>query len=248
MTQALAELTAPMIQTFAALLLAHVLADFTFQTDWMVRRKRNLLVFLLHILIVFAFSTAALGGVWELAIVVAGAHLVIDALKIWVLPDRLRGSFTAFMLDQAAHLATLCAAAIHFPGAVAVGTWANWLDIATAPALVLSGLIVTVTAGGYAVGMLTARFSEQVERRGMADAGRLIGQLERALIFLLVMVNQPAGIGFLIAAKSILRFDTAREDHKASEYVIIGTLASVTWALLGSYATLALLEIAASVP
>lgn len=248
MTEALTELTAPMIQTFAALLLAHVLADFTFQTDWMVQRKRNPLVFLLHIIIVFAFTTAALGGIWELAIVVAAAHFVIDAVKLWALPLRVRRSFAAFALDQTAHLATLCAAAIHFPGAVAAGSWAGWLDIAVVPALLLSGMIVTVTAGGYAVGMLTARFSQQVESRGMVDAGRMIGQLERALIFLLIMVEQPAGIGFLIAAKSILRFDTTREDHKTSEYVIIGTLASVTWALLTSYATRGLLEIAASLP
>jgi hypothetical protein len=248
MTEALAALTAPMIQTFAALLLAHVLADFTFQTDWIVRHKRNPLVLLLHIVVVFGFTTAALGGIWELALVIAAAHLVIDAVKLWALPRHISGSFAGFAADQTAHLATLCAAAIWFPGAVAAGTWAAWLGLLTAPELLLSGLIVTVTAGGYAVGLLTARFSQQVEQRGMADAGRLIGQLERALVFLLVMIEQPAGIGFLIAAKSILRFDTAREDHKASEYVIIGTLASVTWALLASYATRALLEIAATVP
>jgi hypothetical protein len=92
------------------------------------------------------------------------------------------------------------------------------------------------------------RFSGQIAQQGMSDAGRIIGNLERALIFLLVMINQPAGIGFLITAKSILRFDTAREDQKLSEYVIIGTLASFGWGLVAALATRSLLEIAAGTP
>ena len=64
---------------------------------------------------------------------------------------------------------------------------------------------------------------------------------ERGLIFLLLMVGQPTGVGFLIAAKSVLRFDTTAKDQSAGEYVIIGTLASFGWALLCAYGTLALL-------
>ena len=49
--------------------------------------------------------------------------------------------------------------------------------------------------------------------------------------------------GFLIAAKSILRFDSAnRDDRMASEYIIIGTLASFGWAMAVAWATLALLS------
>ncbi len=243
-------LTPGVIQTFTALLLAHVLADFIFQTRWMVARKRNVFVLLLHIAIVFALTAAALGGVWEVAIPVAYAHFVIDGIKVWVLPERLRDSFGAFLGDQVAHLVTLAVAALLWPGAAGQSLWAPWLDIATAPALVLSGLILTVIAGGYAVGLLTARFQVQMEaqeQEGLSDAGRVIGQLERALIFLLIMVGQPAGVGFLIAAKSILRFDTAAH-QRAGEYVIIGTLASFAWALAIAYATRALLEIAGPTP
>lgn len=87
---------------------------------------------------------------------------------------------------------------------------------------------------------LMSRFTTDDLPRGLADGGRVIGLLERGLIFVLVLVNQPAGIGFLIAAKSILRFDTASHNQKAGEYVIIGTLASFGWALIAAYATLAL--------
>jgi hypothetical protein len=51
------------------------------------------------------------------------------------------------------------------------------------------------------------------------------------------------GVGFLVAAKSILRFGTATRDQRTAEYVIIGTLASFGWAILASYATLALINL-----
>ncbi len=67
----------------------------------------------------------------------------------------------------------------------------------------------------------------------------MIGQLERALIFLFVFVNQSAGIGFLIAAKSVFRFGEIK-DHKhrmEAEYIIIGTLMSFGYGILVAYAT-----------
>jgi hypothetical protein len=236
------------LQSFAALLLAHVLADFPFQPGWMVRRKRNPFVLLLHGTLVFAFTTALLGGVWQVGLLVALAHLVIDAAKLWLVPARQQDGLAAFLGDQAAHLVTLLAAALWWPGAVAMGTWAVWAGAAAPLALLGAGLILTVSAGGHAVGALTRRFTAEMDAGlGLAAAGRVIGQLERTLIFLLVMIDQPAGIGFLIAAKSVLRFDT-QAHQKAGEYVIIGTLASFTWALAMAYATRALVQLALGSP
>lgn len=58
----------------------------------------------------------------------------------------------------------------------------------------------------------------------------MIGNLERALIFLLIFIGYPAGIGFLVAAKSILRFEEAKK-QKLAEYVLIGTLLSFSMAI-----------------
>ena len=71
---------------------------------------------------------------------------------------------------------------------------------------------------------------------------RAIGYLERGLIFLVVLGGMAEGIGFLIAAKSVLRFGTVREEAKLSEYVSIGTLASFARALVAAFGTLALLS------
>ena len=110
-------------------------------------------------------------------------------------------------------------------------------------ALVLSGLITATLAGGPAVGHLMARYKSDAQPEGLEYAGRVIGLMERGLIFLMVMIGEPSGIGFLIAAKSILRFDTVSRDQKMSEYVIIGTLASFGWALAASFATIAVRNI-----
>ena len=234
--------TPEMTTGFATLLLAHVLADFVFQTKGMVDTKRYAGVFTLHIAIVFGLSFVALGGAVHVAAAVAGAHMLIDGVKTYVLPESWRGTFTAFMLDQLAHLASLAAAVVIWPEAVASGLWAPWLDLLVGPAVILSGLILTVIAGGYAVGLITAPYAQAFKAQGLENAGQMIGRLERTVIFLLIAIGEPAGIGFLIAAKSLLRFEATKE-QKASEYVIIGTLTSFGWALGISTATMALFQL-----
>lgn len=225
-----------MIETFAALLLAHALADFVLQTGPMVARKREPLMILLHGAIVLLTAQAALGSVaWPLLALTA-AHLAIDTIKTFFLPKGL----WPFLCDQAAHLVTLAAAAVLFPTLWSDGVWAafDWL-----PALfaALAGLIITTRAGGFAIAFLIAPWADLDLPKGLPNGGTLIGILERGLVFLLVMVGQPAGIGFLIAAKSVLRFDTTKDQAGIGEYVIVGTLASFGWALTTTYATLVLM-------
>jgi len=65
----------------------------------------------------------------------------------------------------------------------------------------------------------------------------MIGVLERALIYVFIMVGQPAAIGFLIAAKSILRFGEVKDsqDRMNVEYIIIGTMMSFLFAVVVGY-------------
>lgn len=59
----------------------------------------------------------------------------------------------------------------------------------------------------------------------------MIGWLERGLILVFVIMSQYEAIGFLIAAKSILRFSEASKGDEKSEYVLTGTLLSLAIAL-----------------
>jgi hypothetical protein len=250
------------LETAVALVLAHLIADFLLQSDGMVRDKQRLPVLLGHVGIVTAVSWVALGfaPVPLLLLLVAATHFAFDLAKLrWAAARRakdLKPGFAAFATDQAAHLAVIAVAAGLWPGAWGAGLWANPELLAHLPSLarlpeamaLAAGLIATVWTGGYAVRELMAGMkvpADPATDSSLPQGGQLIGRLERLMILMLLLANQPDGIGLLIAAKSILRFnELARDasDRRASEYVIIGTLASFAWAIATAWATAAALR------
>ena len=58
-----------------------------------------------------------------------------------------------------------------------------------------------------------------------------VGYLERALVYILVINGSIEAIGWLFAAKSIARFKEL-ENRAFTEYYLIGTLASILWAII----------------
>ena len=255
-----------MTETLIALLFAHVLADFAFQSDWMARNKRNPLALGLHMVIVYATAVAATGSLHPALLALALVHIGIDVGKLvlraaWTTA----GGLTLFLIDQGLHLVSLLALTLWLPdlweqglwtpgalvtgddsGILGTGLWSSEtaLPVSHLPALMvlLTGLILATRAGGFAVGLLMEPFAPHLGKgdagKSLPGAGRVIGHLERGLIFALVMFGQAQGVGLLIAAKSILRFGAVKDDRRLSEYVIIGTLASFGWALIVAYATL----------
>lgn len=228
-----------MIETATALVFAHVLADFVLQTDWVNRNKRHFGVMLLHAALVLVASLAAVGH-WNALPVFALAtmHLAIDCGKTY-------GNFqglAAFLTDQALHLATILTVTLYAPDLWSTGALATMPELLPVMAFI-AGLVATLFAGQYAIGLLMRSHGVLVQQRGLRNGGRQIGLIERGLIFFFVLAGQPLGVGFLITAKSILRFGTAARDQKTAEYVIIGTLASFAWAFLIAEATRAWLEL-----
>lgn len=62
---------------------------------------------------------------------------------------------------------------------------------------------------------------------GLASAGKWIGICERVLILTFVIMSQYTAIGFLMTAKSILRFSEKENNTQLkTEYVLVGTLVS----------------------
>ena len=62
-------------------------------------------------------------------------------------------------------------------------------------------------------------------------AGKYIGFLERVIVVVLVMLNAPTAIGFVLTAKSVARFKQL-EDQSFAERYLVGTLLSVGIALV----------------
>jgi hypothetical protein len=73
--------------------------------------------------------------------------------------------------------------------------------------------------------------------RAALRGGTWIGILERVAITACLLAGYPAGIAFVIAVKGLGRYPELRENPGVSERFVIGTLASMLWAVaLGALA------------
>jgi hypothetical protein len=233
-----------MAATFAAILTAYLLADFIFQTKWTIDHKHQVWVLILHVAVVTSVSYILLGTFhWRILIVILLTHFVMDAIKVYGLSD----SLGPFLADQFVHFAVLAGLAYYFPDAANAGWWVTGLkpDLSKwyfASLSLISGLILCIPAGGILIGKLINPFTYEIGAdgiQGLTQGGKYIGWLERILVMLLLLINQPNGVGFLIAAKSVLRFGEIKDtsQRKVAEYIIIGTFLSFGWALLISVLT-----------
>lgn len=230
-----------MLATFIALYAAHILADFVLQPDRLMQIKRTPLGMAVHLGIVLLTIIFIAGTLHPWVLLLIGAtHLAFD---IWKQLHPKGHTFVPFIVDQGGHLLIVLLAAALFPRLVEDGFWGAGPGASALASLSLNGghylsilllgggFVLAVRAGGFAVASLfsSLEYNSPAQDEGLPGGGQTIGYLERSLVYFLVLTNQLPTIGFLIAAKSFLRFGAVQE-RKASEYVIIGTLASFGWA------------------
>jgi hypothetical protein len=244
------------LSLFLALTCGHLLGDFVLQTERMVREKGRLRMLLAHAAVV-GVATYILAGVWEAWWLVLGI-VVLHALTDWVKSRTDSRSMAVFWIDQAAHFAVLLGAAWLAPRLGFGSSW--WMTtFGSGPVTVVLvftvGLVTTVWVGAVVVGLAVGPFLPVVRQtgeqpdalsprdRGLAKGGRLIGLLERGLIFFLVFIGRPEAVAFLVAAKSVFRFGELKDPQNRveAEYILIGTLMSFTWGLVAAWAARAAL-------
>jgi len=63
------------------------------------------------------------------------------------------------------------------------------------------------------------------------NRGRLIGNLERIVLTLVVAAGSYTAVGFLVAAKGLVRFEEFEKSREFTEYFLVGSLSSVLVAL-----------------
>lgn len=241
----------PDLSLLLGLVLAHLLGDFVFQPKHWVEarhlRKIRAPQLYLHAaihgglaLVVLAAATLTRAShtaidTWDTvftgALIIMISHALIDLGKAYLSPYRLRW----FILDQALHLLVLIGVWLawlgHWQPLIALWQWLftpSVLCIAVAYLLVTRPLSIIIT-------LAMQRWSAQIDNPGtLIAAGAYIGIAERVLVLTLVLLDQLTAIGFLLAAKSVLRFGELRgaEDRKLTEYVLMGTLLSVSTAML----------------
>ena len=240
------------VELFICLFSAHIIGDFLLQTSKDVKNKRRLRILVKHGATIGAL-TYVLCGIWNewgLPFMVFITHCLIDFTKISLAPRFERTPLSLFLADQAAHIFMLVLLGLIFSPPVSSGFWIKHLGSFYPRLIVItSGFILSVRTGAMVIEMAVKPFLAQTKEvrsrhaKGLENGGRIIGQLERAMIFLLVIAGQPGAIGFLIAAKSILRFGEIkdRENLMEAEYIIIGTLMSFLFGLMVSFGARCLL-------
>jgi hypothetical protein len=241
------------IQVFLAILLAHLLADFPFQTDAMAAGKRHRkLPYVQHGLLHFIALLAALAifthvSLWSLrtqslCMAYIALHIGLDVMKSGL--TRTAGDSTRlFLFDQALHLAAICGLTWFFTGY----RWSDlkaamaWSDETQLRMLIIAVIYVAVVfGGGYLIRYLTRSLTLQLSGSREAttelrNAGLYIGWLERFLVLTAVLVQSPAMIGLILTGKSIARFPELK-GAKFAEYFLIGTFLSIGLALVGGIA------------
>lgn len=241
------------ITTFLLLqFLAHILADYFFQTNKSAKDKNALgfkskyLVW--HILFVFLFS-------WLLsfqlkffvgAAIIAVLHYFIDGCKAYFNQNKTIGRYT-FYVDQMLHVIVFIAISLlfkeyhgfHFYWEPPVSASTIAIVIAYLCCLKPANILIKEVFRSSEIDVAIAR-KEESETLSVSDelpnAGKLIGILERVLALTFILIGQYQAVGFLIAAKSVLRYKDT--DTLKTEYVLIGTMLSFGIAVvLGILAT-----------
>jgi len=226
------------IQILIPLLTAHFLADFILQTDEDVKRKQSILVFGKHIVLVTLISYLLVGswGCFTIPLIIFISHTLFDQIKRTIKKD----SLTIFLVDQIAHYLVILGLSVYIQSKLTYEVnslfWYNAFGNNYVKTLeIIIAFIIVTKFSSIIISYIIRPFQEKIfksesNNKEEIKTGRIIGYLERIIILVLFLAEIPAVVGFLIAAKSILRYAEIKneKDKVMVEYVLIGTLLSFT--------------------
>lgn len=216
------------------LLLSHLITDFILQPkSWVDDRTKKHFAskkLYLHGFTTAIFALAIIGWqYWLTALVILITHTIIDGWKSYQPPTA-----KYFLIDQSLHLLVIA------------GCWyvsfIKWSDFLLAWQELNATITVwkTITAfifltapAGILIGQLTKQWRDRIENaESLANAGKWIGMIERIIILIFVLQSQYSAIGLLVAAKGIIRFNEKDRPEIKTEYLVIGTLMSIVFAIV----------------
>ncbi|WP_321480393.1 DUF3307 domain-containing protein [uncultured Bacteroides sp.] len=230
------------------LLFVHILSDFVLQTDSICKGKKKegaakvgfqILHSLIHAVLAYLF--VAQWDNWIIPVVIFVTHLMMDFIK----SDYLKENMTTFIIDQAVHIAVIFLLWFSLYGYAE--HWFEWFSYYLSNprlwALITAYLLILKPTSIFLSLFIKRWTPEESASQSLPNAGKWIGYLERILILTFILAGKIEGVGFLLAAKSIFRFGELNKakEIKITEYVLIGTFASFTIAILIGFITSQLL-------
>lgn len=209
--------------------IAHLCLDYFFQTDRLAKQK-NTIGFKSPFLYWHALACFALAWLFSLllsfvlaAAIISISHFILDGFKRHLNNSRYFGRY-AFFIDQAAHLAILVIVVVLFNKWHGINPSIE-VSLNFKYLLIITGYLVCLKPANIFIREVFKATEIQVSSDNeMPNAGKVIGVLERILTLTFIIVSQYSAVGFLIAAKSILRY--GNNETLKTEYVLIGTMLS----------------------
>lgn len=232
---------------FLILLTGHILGDFYLQSHQMAEDKNSYLSILIKYSVIYSivlllvlspvYNLFNIFIVWLISVI---SHLFIDLIKFFI--NKFRSNKNdiinifdkqIFLIDQCLHIIILFIIVNIFKDSATPYNYIN--SFLSDYPNIFKFIAVLLLIGKPANIMCTKLFKqykpEDDNDGSVKNAGACIGFLERVLIFILIYKQQYAAIGFVLTAKSIARYDKISKDVKFAEYYLLGTLASVIYAL-----------------
>ena len=215
------------------LITAHLISDYFLQPLAWVKDKETKKIksvkLLYHVIITFV-TVWLFSRKFFISLFIGITHYGIDLWKIYN-KDK---SIKSFVLDQTLHLIVLIISWLYLINgfeqfAKIVFSSTNDFKIL----VLLTAYIFCTFPLGIIIGLATKRWRDEItitKEDSLDEAGKWIGIFERILILTFVINDHYDAIGFLIAAKALLRFKDS--EYKLTEYVLIGTLISFTLTIL----------------
>ena len=224
------------LKLFLCLLLAHLVADFVLQTDKICKNKAEKkwcsLWHYEHALIVVALSWLVVWDMdfWWYALIIGVTHFAIDMWKSYC-----KEKVMWFAVDQLLHIAVIMFTTWLW---YSTNEWCMPFEIQSKYIALACAIIVCWKPANILIKLMLKHYSVNTpnEQDDSFNAGALIGNIERWLILMFVILQRYDAIGLLIAAKSIIRFGDSQTQK--SEYVLAGTLISIFIAVLAGLAVI----------
>jgi uncharacterized protein DUF3307 len=217
------------------LILAHLLTDFVLQpAQWVAERNKKHFAsgrLYMHGIVTALVAWLIIGWqYWIVALIILVTHTVIDGWKSYR-PK----SVGYFLIDQFMHLAIIggCWYFI-FGREELVRDISRQLNANPHIWILAAAFVFVTTPAGILIGQLTAQWSKKIDDadHSLANAGKWIGIAERIIVLILVLQNQYSAIGLLVTAKGIIRFNEKDRQEVKTEYLVIGTLLSISMAII----------------
>ncbi|MEN8226090.1 MAG: DUF3307 domain-containing protein [Bacteroidota bacterium] len=226
-----------LLQLLVLQFIAHLLADYIFQFIKGAEDKNSngfqsgFLKW--HFLIILATSwvlSFQLSFIFG-ALAISITHFLIDGSKKYINNYKNLKKYV-FFIDQLLHLIIILSVVILFDKYCGITPLID-ISISLKYLLLIAAYILCSKPANIIIKEIFKAFNIEAPSEGQAqnegdndlpNAGKLIGNVERFLVLTFIILNQYEAVGFLIAAKSILRYKDG--DTIKTEYVLIGTMLS----------------------